>query len=322
MHPLELSIIIVNWNSADYLIDCVWSIREQTKSIRYEIIVVENGSFDDCKEKLSKKYPDVIFVQSKTNLGFGAANNMGASLARSRVLLFLNPDTKVLDRAIERLYYKFIGLPNVGVAGCRLLNTDGSLQRSCVQPLPTIINQVLDAAFLQRIFPRLGLWFSAATFDGRTGPFEVEALSGACMMVHRGVFDRIGGFSSEYFMYAEDLDLCFKARQAGFKNYYVPEITIVHHGGGSFRKMASSYSVVTMRESVYHFLCKSRGRLYANSYKGALAGAAVIRLLLLMTFLPFYVLSGNKKAWFGSFQKWLSILYWGLKLYPSSSTKD
>ncbi|MEM2093629.1 MAG: glycosyltransferase family 2 protein [Candidatus Bathyarchaeia archaeon] len=312
MDSIELSIIIVNWHSADYVMACVSSIYEQTNSVDYEIIVVDNGSFDGCKERLAKEYPDVIFVESKTNLGFGGANNLGASLACGTVLLFLNPDTVILDRAIERLYECLLSLPNVGVVGCRLLNADGSLQTSCVQPMPTVLNQVLDVAFLHRMFPAVSLWTNAARYEGRSGPIEVEALSGACLMLLRKVFYEIGGFTSEYFMYTEDLDLCLKARKAGRRNYYVPEVAILHHSGGSSRRAGSNFSVVMMRESIYRFLCRYRGRLYAICYRTALLLAAVVREFLLFMLLPIYLVFWGKKAWLGSYKKWLAILGWGM----------
>lgn len=312
MQPSELSIIIVNWNSADYLMKCIRSIYEETTVLAFEIIVVDNASYDGCAERLAQNYPDVIFIQNRLNSGFAAANNLGASRARGSVLLFLNPDTVILDKAIERMFRKVKALPDVGVAGCRLLNSDGSIQTACVQPIPRLLNQFLDTDVLRSWFPKSPLWGNAVLFEKHEAPVEVEAVSGACMMIRREVFERIGHFSSDYFMYAEDLDLCYKARLAGLRNYHVPDSILVHHGGGSVQKARDYFSIVMMRESVYRFLCKTQGLWYGFRYRLGLAGAAVIRLVLILALSPVYALRHRLEAWAGSFRKWTAILCWSL----------
>jgi GT2 family glycosyltransferase len=311
---MDLSIIIVNWNSVDYVQKCIRSIRAQTVAMTYEIIAVDNASYDGCGETLAREYPEVVFLQSHSNLGFAGANNLGARNADGRNFLFLNPDTEVIDGAIDRFYDRFQALTDAGVAGCRLLNTDGSLQASCVQPFPTVMNQVLDADVFQGWFPGAGLWRNAGAFKGKKNPVEVEAVSGACMMIRREVFDRIGGFSPEYFMYTEDLDLCFKTRQAGLRNYYVPGAVIVHHGGGSSQQARSDFSNVMMRESVARFLRKSRGGFYASCYRASMVSAALIRLLLMLALCPVYLVQRRTQPWIASVRKCFAILRWGLGL--------
>ena len=317
MRPIELSIIIVNYHSAKYTLASIKSICDQTAEVSYEMIVVDNASFDECGQLLVKKYPQVTFVQSARNVGFARANNLGYEYARGTVLLFLNPDTEVQDRAIDRLYKRFKALDEPGVVGCRLINSDRSLQTCCVQPLPTILNQILDAEILQRFFPKYKMWISASSFENSETPVEVEAISGACMMIRRDVFNWVGGFSPDYFMYTEDLDLCYKTRRDGFKNYYIPEAVIVHHGGGSSQQSRSSFSTVMMRESVSRFLRKSHGGVYSVCYRIALGGAAVVRLLFLLSLLPVYLLRRRLINWRASFRKWLTILRWvvGLELW-------
>jgi len=309
---MDLSIIIVNYNSKDYLRRCIDSIAANTHGIEYEIIVVDSASFDGCGEMLRRHHPKVRFIQNERNVGFAHSNNIGADSSQGDVLLFLNPDAEMHEPAIPRLYSSFQGLSNVGAAGCRLLNTDGSLQTSCVQPFPTVLNQVLDAQILQRWFPRVGLWTSAATFGNGAKPVEVEALSGACMMIRRGVFDQVGGFSRDYFMYGEDLDLCYKTRQAGFRNYYVPEAVIVHHGGGSSKLARSAFADVMMRESVSRFLAKSRGNWYRTCYRLALIAASATRLLLLTLLYPAWLIQGRSGEWTQVIRKWTAILRWGV----------
>jgi GT2 family glycosyltransferase len=309
---MGLSIIIVNWNSSDFVQACIRSIRAQTLAVKNEVIVVDNASYDDCGGRLACDYPDVIFVQSKFNLGFGRANNLGALRAKGEVLLFLNPDTEVKDRAIDRLYEQFLKLDNPGAVGCRLLNSDGSLQKSCVQAFPTVLNQVLDADWLEKLFPKSDFWGAAALYKDRSEPSKVQVVSGACLMIQKDVYDRVGGFSPEYFMYAEDLDLCYKTKRIGLHNYYVGDAVIVHHGGGSTNRSVSNFSNVVMRESVFRFLRKSRGRLYSLCYRVGLSGAAVTRMALLLVLYPAWLARGKVGGWAAAVRKWFGILRWGL----------
>jgi GT2 family glycosyltransferase len=312
---ITLSIVIINWNSADYVLKCLESIYAQTSEVEYEVIVIDNASFDGCDKRLLHDYPQVYFFQSQRNLGFAKANNLGATLARGGVLLFLNPDTEIKNGAIEQLYHSYQKIPDAGAVGCRLLNTDGSLQTSCIQSLPSILNQFLDADILRRWFPNSRLWGVHALYDKSKEPAEVEAVSGACMMIRKEVFDKVGGFSRDYFMYGEDMDLCYKTRKNCYKNYYISNAVIVHHGGGSSQSKLSKFSVVMMRESVKRFLKKSRGSWYGFGYQLALCSASFIRLSLMLFMFPIYHIHGRRPAvWVESFAKWFAIWRWSLGL--------
>ena len=314
MRPINLSIVIVNWNSSDYVRRCIASILNGGLGISHEIIVVDSGSFDGCERMLQQFYPEVYFIQSKNNVGFARANNLGAAASRGTVLLFLNPDTEVCGNAIVDLYTYVNEHADVGVAGCRLLNRDGSLQASCVQPIPTILNQVMDIAILQRWFSKVGLWRSALSFEGIIEPVPVEAVSGACMMIRREVFDCVRGFSTDYFMYAEDLDLCWKAHAVGFRNFYLPGPEIVHYGGGSTAEARSRFSVVMIPESVSRLLRKTRGKGYSITYQFALSASAVVRVGILILWYPFAPGKTKKREWYAAFDKWFSVLRWGCGL--------
>ena len=276
--------------------------------------MVDNGSFDGCGERLGREHPGVKFLQSYSNLGFACANNLGVQQSSGEVLLFLNPDTVVLDRAIEKLYRHFLTVKKPGVIGCRLLNTDGSVQTSCVQARPTVLNQVLDAEILRHWFPRSKLWGTKVLYEAGQGLREVEAVSGACMMIRREVFDRVNGFSSEYFMYAEDLDLCFKAERAGFRNYHLDEAVVVHHGGGSSERTINQFCTVMTHESMNLFLRNSRGGLYSSFYRLSMSGAAVVRLAVICLLFPAWRVFGQTGKWNIAFRKWLIALRWGLGL--------
>ena len=298
---VRLSVVIVNWNSAAYVRGSINSIYEFTKGLPLEIIVIDNASFDGCGEMLAREFPKVVYLQSQENLGFAKANNLAAAHAHGGVLLFLNPDTLLSGPAIEVLYKHLFSMPNAGAVGARLLNRDGSVQTSCVQSFPTILNQALDSEFLHRVFPNWSIWGTAPLLA--TKPVPAQAVSGACVMVKREVFDQIGGFSNVYFMYGEDLDLCFKVRKAGRFVYHVPEATFVHFGGGSSRTI-SNFSHVMMRESVWLFFHYNYGPASAFTYRVSMAAVSIPRIILLLAVLPI--------RGFAPLGKWLSIFRWSL----------
>jgi GT2 family glycosyltransferase len=314
MEVADLSIIIVNWNSKDYLRTCITSIKRSIKKLKYEIIVIDSASFDGCKEMLEMDFPEVRLVQSEINVGFARANNIGIEQASANMLLCLNPDTEVQDDAIEKLYESYQGLLSPGVIGSRLLNSDFSLQMSCVQVFPTILNQVLDAEILQRLFPTNSLWQSGLTYENFNKTVPVEVVSGACMMVNKNAMKHVGMFSENYFMYAEDHDLCYKLKKAGYINYYLPIVNIVHHGGGSSKKARTSFSTIMMRESIFRLLRKTHGNLYGFFYRISLGSVALVRIIFLLIYLPFWLINKNTQMYRDFATKWLSTLSWSVGL--------
>ena len=319
---MELSIIIVNWNSKDYLRKCLQSIYLGKVEISFEIVVVDGGSYDGCGEMLEIEFPSVLFIQSEKNIGFAKANNLGYERSRGDCLLFLNPDTEVTASSIQTLHRALCALSDAGLVGAKLLNTDGSIQTSCVQRFPTVFNQLFDSNLLRKAFPGSTFWGTHVLSSQAREPVAVEVLSGACLMIRRSTFESIGRFSKDYFMYAEDLDLCYKSAQAGLKNYYVPTAIITHHGGGSAQPSKSAFSSVMMTESVYRFLKKFRGSPYGLSYRMSLSLFAVLRLLLLLIVFPVRFLQGKFAAARGSVRKWLAILRWTLGLERWVSNYD
>jgi N-acetylglucosaminyl-diphospho-decaprenol L-rhamnosyltransferase len=310
---LDLSIIIVNWNSAEFARKCLQSIYAGTRGCDFEVIVVDNASFDECGEICRREFPGVKFLSSPVNLGFAKANNLGAEQAAGRILLFLNPDTEVQGDALAGMIAFLDATSDAGIAGCRLLNTDGTLQTSCVQSFPSILNQALDTEQLRRAFPSLGLWGIEALSSDQNA--AVEIVSGACLMIKAEVFRAVGRFTSNYFMYAEDADLCFKVHQAGWKNYYLPGFSVVHHGGqSSGKKPESNFASVMMRESLLEFMRLRRGRIYAAGYQLTMVATALVRLLLLALAFVFTLGGERRKSLRLSFSKWVKVLRWGLHM--------
>jgi N-acetylglucosaminyl-diphospho-decaprenol L-rhamnosyltransferase len=309
---LDLSIIIVNWNSAEFVRRCLKSIRQHTNGVTYEIIVVDNASFDGCDRVVLEDDPAVVYIQSNENLGFAKANNRAFEVSKGRSLLFLNPDTEIVGPAVLLMHCALHHWSSAGAVGARLLNADGSLQTSCIQSFPTISNQVLDSEYLRRWCPESSLW-GMAPLHRPTGTLaEVEVISGACLMIKRDVFERVGRFSEEYFMYAEDVDLCHKVRGAGLKSYYVPQATVMHFGGNSSRRAPSSFSAVMARESLWRFFRKTRGESYGFAYRCSMFLSALCRLAFLTVSVPIETLCRRQRGWFGSIRKWWAVLLWSL----------
>ena len=306
---MDLSIII-NWNSKGYLRDCLKSIPQAAAGLAYETLVIDNGSYDGSAEMLAQEFPHVTFIQSERNLGFSSANNRAARQAKGNFLLFLNPDTVVLENALETLVDALHKLPHAGAVGAKLLNTDRSLQTSCVQSFPTVLNQMLDCELLRRWFPRSGLWGTAALLNRSHEPALVEAISGACIMVKRHVFERLGGFDERYFMYSEDIDIAYRIHQEGFNCYYVPEAILIHHGGGSSKSAGNGFSATMMRESIFRFMQFRKGRSAAVLFRIVILFSALIRMGLIILSIPFHFLRFSR-CYF-AMRKWLAILKWSL----------
>ena len=309
---MDLSIIIVNWNSKDYLRRCVASILAETVGIDFEILVIDSASYDGCDMMLREEYPQIRFMQSDKNLGFAKANNLAFRASQGDAVLFLNPDTELVGPAINMLFHQLQELPAAGAIGCRLLNSDGTVQTSCVQSIPTILNQLLDSEASRAKWPKSRLWGMARLYSASQNPGEVEAITGACLMLKRNVFEHLGLFSEDYFMYAEDIDLSYKARKAGYRNYYVPLATVIHHGGSSTQQAFSNFSVIMMREAIWRFLRKSRGGLYGFTYRVAMFVSALGRLLLLLFLSPKELFRREDSPAERTLRKWWAILRWSL----------
>lgn len=310
---MDVSIIIVNWNSVDFLRQCLLSIYRSTADIDFEIITIDNASFDGCKEMLNQEFPQVRFIQSEKNLGFANANNVAFKMSRGRNIMFLNPDTEVEGRTIEILSSCLDSLPDSGVVGAKLLNSDRSVQTSCIRVFPNILNQLLESNALRNAFPRAGMWGTRLLLNKDNAPAVVDVVSGASLMIKRSVFESVGMFSTEYFMYSEDIDLCFKVQEAGWKTYYVPMAVIVHHGGASSSMTGeNAFSSVMMMESRWRFFRKTRSSLYSSYYRIVMFFACVMRIGMIIVVWPIFGLRGKSHAIGRVLKKWTAKLRWTL----------
>jgi GT2 family glycosyltransferase len=313
----ELSIVIVNWNSKDYLRKCLISIYQHAGEIKPQIIVVDGASFDGCGEMLFAEFPSVSFIQSKENIGFGRCNNLGVEKASGELLLLLNPDTEMKANSLQALLRAYDNLPANSMLGPRLLNSDDSLQTTSVHAAPTPLNQAIGSEFLMRLFPKSKLWGTYEAYH-TDKPTEVEAISGSCMLLPTRLFRKVGGFNPTYFMYAEDMDLCFKLRLSGSTILHIPTATITHHGGGSSCQQVSQFSTIQMKESLYKYFSINHGSNQSYFYVYLLTLFSTLKLLAsLIHFLPIPISSKKKQTI--SFKKNFYILKWIYKNHTSNT---
>jgi GT2 family glycosyltransferase len=306
---MDLSIIYVNWNSLDYLRESIASVYQQTHSVLFEIIVVDNASPERGVDSLKETFPEITIVHSDKNLGFAGANNLGFRHSVGEYVLFLNPDTKLIAPSIDLLLAHLRILPDAGITGCKLLNTDLSVQLSSIQTYPTILNQAMDAEYLRLRWPECWLWKISPLFAENVTLMKVDVIPGACMLLRRTVFERVGLFSEDYFMYAEDLDLNYKVKAAGLTNYYVGETAIIHHGGtSSSRQNVSHWATIMKYRAMVKLFRKTRGRAYAFGYRLAMGAVAIGRLALLALLSPFGSMVVDRESLRYSRNKWTTVL--------------
>ena len=304
---MDLSIICVNWNSVAYLRECIASVYQQTRGISFEIIVVDNSSPEGGVDELKAEFPETVVIKSSENIGFARANNLGFRRARGEYVLLLNPDTKLESSAIEILMKNARALPDFGIVGGKLLNTDLSVQTQAIQKFPTILNQVANIESLRLRWPRFPLWDLGPLFVKNGKPVKVEVIPGACMLLKSETFAKAGMFSEDYFMYAEDLDLNRKVRALGLTNYYIEDAEIIHHGGkSSSRQKVSQWSTMMIQNAMLRYYGKNHSRAYATLYRAAMGASAAVRLLLLGLMFPFM----DREAFDAASSKWRTILRW------------
>lgn len=275
---MDVSIVYVNWNSTEYLCDSISSVYEHTADLKFEIIVVDNASPADDVDVVKHRFRDVVVLKSDQNLGFAGANNLGFRKSSGRYILFLNPDTLLVNNAISLMLHQIEGARNFGIVGCKLLNSDQSVQTTCVRKFPTIWGTVFDVDYLKRHWPGSPLWSEPTLYSKTESLSKVQALSGACMLIERAVFERVGLFCEEYFMYAEDLDLCYKVAKAGYNNYYCSEGIIIHYGGKS---STSEWAVPVMWKANLQFYRKMHGKMGVLAFRIVLSLVAIVRFGLL-----------------------------------------
>lgn len=232
-----VSVVIVSFNVRGFLENLIKSLKRSLEGMESEIIVVDNSSDDDTVEFLKKNFPDVNLIENRINIGFGKANNQGVKASSGEYLLLINPDAIVEESTIPEMLAFLKEHPDAGASSCKVLNGDGTLQKTCRRGFPTPWVAFTKISGLSAIFPRTRLFGRYnLTYLNPDEDHEVDAIGGSFMFIPRHVFDEVEGFDEDYFMYGEDIDLCYKIKRAGYKVYYTPRTTAIHFKGESTRR--------------------------------------------------------------------------------------
>lgn len=272
--PPDLSVVVVNWNTRDLLKQCLHSVRETVGELNVESIVVDNASTDGSSAMVRREFPEVRLIENVENVGFARANNQALQISQGRLVLLLNSDTVVRAGALQAMCHFMDQHPEAGIVGAKLLNPDGSFQASYLD-FPTILSEVLLLTKLYLLFypPCFPSYSLARSREIR----EADWVSGACLAIRRAALEQVGGLDEDYFMYSEEVDWCWRVKQAGWKIFYIPQAEVLHWGGQSMKRIP-----VHKRARVYKgkvlFFRKHRGPGYAAAFRLILLLSTIMKM--------------------------------------------
>lgn len=258
---MDLSIIIVNWNVKPLLERCLASIFRQTQNLDYEIIVVDNASEDGSQEflrQMAKIKNNLKIILNKDNLGFAKANNQAVQKSSGEFILFLNPDTEILEQAIAKAVRFMRENGDCGIVGCQMIDVDGRIQPS-VRNFPTFLSQLLIFLKLHYLFPYLPVLKNYFLYNfNYYKRQEVDQVMGAFLMTKRKILETVGDFDEHFFLWFEEVDFCERAKRAGWKIIYDPSVKIRHFGHQSFRQALPYKKQKIYDQSAIHYFSKHR----------------------------------------------------------------
>lgn len=239
----DVSIIIVNYNVKDALDNCIASIyKSNNTNLNLEIFVVDNNSIDSSQKLVREKYPNVKLIINRENIGFSKANNIALKHATGKYILILNPDTVLEEGTFQKLIDFIQSHPNTGAVTSKLIKANGELDGACRRSFPTLKVAIPRILGLSKLFPKSKIFGKYnLTYLDENQTYEVDSICGAFMFIPKEVLDEVGLFDEDYFMYGEDIDLCYRIKKKGKKIYYYPEVTTIHLKGESTRKTKLSY---------------------------------------------------------------------------------
>jgi N-acetylglucosaminyl-diphospho-decaprenol L-rhamnosyltransferase len=273
---LDISIVIINWNTKELLARCLQLVLKAGEGLESEVLVVDNASTDGSAAMVQKRFPQVHLIENQENVGFARANNQVIGSSQGQYVLLLNSDTEIHPGALETLVEFMEVHPQAGGCGPRLLNPDGSLQSSC-HPMLTPWREFWRLMFLDRLWRRAT--YVQERWDQET-PRRVEVIKGACLLLRRAALNQVGLLDERYFMYTEEMDLCYRLSQAGWELWWVPRAVVRHYGQASAKQMAEAMYVQLYRSKVqFH-------RKYGSNRR-----ARAFKILLALAYLPRWIVA-------------------------------
>lgn len=250
---MDISVIIVNWNTRGLLRDCLESVERTISDMTYEVIVVDNASADDSVAMVKESFPRVMIISNSENRGFAAANNQALKIMAGRYALLLNSDTVLTEGAVRGLFSFMEGRPDAAMACGQLLNRDGSKQNS-IACFPTLLTLITNTSLLEYLFPQR---YPSKRY-GHQGPVEIDSAIGACLMARRRAIEDIGPFDERYFFFFEETDWAYRMKRGGWKIYHIPGASIYHLQGQSVG--SDIRSRIAFYRSRYQFFKKWHSR--------------------------------------------------------------
>jgi len=231
----SLDIVINTTNVRDLVVDCIASIyKQKSENDNWRVIVADMASTDGTVDAIKKKFPHVTLIASKKNLGFAKGNNLARKFVKAKYVLFLNPDTKVIGKVIQKTFAVLETKKEIGVVGCKVMLPDGRLDYSCHRGLPTIWNTLTYWSGLAKKFPKSKLFAGyTATYLDHNESNEVDCISGTYLLIRKALLDKIGWWDEEYYWNGEDIEMCYQIKKLGWKIWYEAGEEIVHYKGSS-----------------------------------------------------------------------------------------
>ena len=269
---IDVSVIIVNWNTKDLLKNCLNSVYQTIHDLTFEIIVVDNASSDGSLEMLQQNFPGVIQIGNQENRGFGAANNQAFAVMQGKYALLLNTDALLTPDAVKRLWTFGEVNSDAAIVCGQLLNADGSKQNS-IASFPSLLTLAANTSVLEYMFPQK---FPSKRYE-HAGPIQVDSAIGACMMIRKKALDEVGVFDERYFFFFEETDLAYAMHKAGWKTYHIPDAFIYHLQGQSIG--GNVRSRIEFYRSRYKFFSKWHSRSYYLAARALIFGRLLINWL-------------------------------------------
>ncbi len=259
---MDVSVVIASYNTCRILNECIASIKKET-TVRYEVIVVDNASRDDSCRMLREKYPEVLLIENSENAGFARANNQGFAIAQGKYFFMLNPDTVILDRAIDKLVDFLEQNPDVGICGPRNVGRGGELQYSC-DHFPSLWNTLWVYSNLVNRYPKVKMFKrSRMQYWDYSEIKDVERIAGCALMIRSDLYIRLGGLDNNYFMYFEETDFCYRVIREGYRVVYLPHAVIIHYGGESSQSQTEQRVI---NKTIYSYYLGSQYYFYRKNY--------------------------------------------------------
>ncbi len=270
--PTDLSIVIVSWNTCTLLAQCLASLEATAGDWVYDIWVVDNASGDGSVAMVRERFPRVHVLENQTNVGFAAANNQAIPQTAGSLILLLNSDTVVQPHALEEIVRFMRATPRAGIVGANVVNVDGSPQR-CFGRFPTLLSETIYAWGLDAYLP------IEPSIGRQNHAIPTDWVLGAALTVRRAALDQVGLLDAGYFMYSEEVDLCYRVKRAGWENFVLPSARVIHLGGESTKQTEAAMKAHLFHSKV-QYLGKYHGALAARLMQGMFGASILARRLM------------------------------------------